>query len=130
MNVVVSGSMHEQQLRTEAPEVSHHGRLPVAFLVEPRKPHESLGVDRVVQTPVSNRRHRDAHAENVASASRGHGRHVATVAPAPNADPAAVNPALPGEPLRGVYLILRFRHAQLQLRSLPEVATTPRSTPV
>ncbi len=83
--------MHQQEGALQPIGVRERRALRVAARVLLWRPHVALGVDRVVEPPIGDRRDGDPRLEHVVPFEQAERRHVAAVAPAPDADPLAVD---------------------------------------
>src|SRR5688572_5575662 len=84
----------------------------VAFGIVLRRLHVTLGVDRVVVSPVSDSTARDSHLETLAVGQRIAG-HVATIAPSPDTNTRPVNVRLRLQPGDAVFEITQFQFAKV-----------------
>ena len=81
MHIVVGGAVHEQKLAIHAPYMIHGSALVVAILIFTRGEHVTLGIYRVVVTPVGYRRHSDSGLIGAVECRRGHERFISTITP-------------------------------------------------
>ena len=124
VDVVVGHAVDEQQTPLQLRGAQQGRCLVVAAAVLLRRPHETLGIDAVVEPPVGGRGDSDAGTEGYGGLAHGHEGHVASVAPAPDGDTAAVNIGLTGEPAGGLGLVTGLKGADVLVGALLEVGAT------
>src|SRR6266571_1886350 len=122
VHVVVAGAVGDKQFALELRRVSYRRRILISFLILLRQAEVALGVDAVVVAPVRDRAAGKSRFEIVARLEHGVQRHVAAVAPSPDADAIPVNVRKRLEVLHAIALIGKFLRDGVQyLKSLPYV---------
>ncbi len=130
VHVVVASAVDEQVVAFEFARVAQGRVGVVAFGILGGGAHVALRVDVVVEAPVGHRSDGNGGFEDVGTLGDAMGSHEASVAPAPDADAAAVHVGAEGQGLSGGDLVLRLVLAQLQVGALGEVASLTASSAV
>jgi hypothetical protein len=108
VNIIVSRTVDQQQLTTQQPGVVNRRIIVVSCRVVSRKTIVNLGVDRVVETPICDRRNRNRNRKNIGSMKNGIKRNKPAETPTVNTDSLLVDIRQRGKITRRGDLIPRF----------------------
>ena len=130
MHVVVHHRVDEEQVPREPVGALDGRALVVARDIVAEQSHVALGVDRVVQPPVGDRRVGDPHFEDVRIRQDRVDHAVAAVARPHDGDAAAVGPGLRREIARRLGEVVALPAAEVQVDDLHEGAAVVVRAPV
>ncbi len=123
VDVVVGHAMHEQEAAMQLLSAAEGGGEAVVLAILLGRAHEAFAVDGVVVAPVGDGSHGHTGAEHGTPFAHAHQRHVATEAPAPDADALLIHVALLTEPECRLHLVACFEIAQLEVGTLRELCS-------